>query len=299
MFVSRAGWPLLAMESQLTKRIGPGYWRAADGPYDNDGTVDAGLQAALHWSHPHADGSDGWCSRRLPLRPLVAGFLVNTLCAAGITAGLISLWRLQLIGRVAGRWWRLCGVLALGALLNLSIALGLWSRWQYAQPARQLNHDWFRPGASSESNATTLHGDRARWPISVPSDWPTAPRWIGWCGSSLGVRGYEFTSRGVPSAALMWLHVTWGPGALDPHQKINVVQVGWPLTCLQSEDLVEVEGRGAESIGSNGFPDRRGWPLPKTTPLVRRGAICNITLPGSPPSTSESDPMPFIPARPR
>jgi hypothetical protein len=48
----------------------------------------------------------------------------------------------------------------------------------------------------------------------------------------------ELTTKGVPSAAVMWYHVSWSSGAFDSHQSMKVVQSGWPIPCLQSETLI-------------------------------------------------------------
>src|SRR5262245_21104135 len=41
MFVTRSGWPFLAMQSRLVKKVTGEFWSADDGPYDNDRTIGA------------------------------------------------------------------------------------------------------------------------------------------------------------------------------------------------------------------------------------------------------------------
>ncbi|MEK6703639.1 MAG: hypothetical protein AABZ53_15370, partial [Planctomycetota bacterium] len=93
MFVTHAGWPLYAMQSTLCKD--EQHWNPKRGPYDNDGSFEAGLSVPLHWSHPHEAGSGGWLSRRLPLQPMPLGFAANSCIAAIAVGALIALWRLQ------------------------------------------------------------------------------------------------------------------------------------------------------------------------------------------------------------
>lgn len=278
--VTRAGWPFLAMESRLF--VGdPGAWTTIrNGVYGNDGTFNAGLRVPLHWTRPHFNREEGWCSRRLPLRPRLPGFAINTIFFGSVLLGLSHLWRLHRVKFPTPLWMHLAGVLMLAAGINVVLALGLWCRWQWAMKPRELQ------GKTFGSDAAILWGWQARWPCAMPADWPTVPKWIGWRGEAHGVRAYEFTTHGIPTAAWGWLHVSWGPEALDRHQSVNVVQAGWPLPTLQSEELIVVSGWKANGSGMN------------LGPVVRRAALWNVTLPGAPASTRESDPAPFIPLRP-
>ncbi len=329
MFVSRSGWPLAAMESTLrTNAIDRQFWDAADGPYDNDGTLGAGLIVPLHRTRPQEAGGNGWCPRRLPMRPLPLGFLANTAIAAGGSFGLFVLWRFQPShSDRTGGWPRprlghpACIVL-LGALLSVVVSFALWCRWQFTSTPLGLASDWLRPGVSVAQNATRLPGILARWPAAVPGAWPAKPTWIGWHGEAPGVRAYELTSRGVPSACVMWIHVSWAPGAFDHHQSMHVVQMGWPMPCFQSEELLWVPGRAPplkraanpkgravdepSPIDPDAGPLESGEALPRDIrnmfpaqePLERAGAIWNVTLPGSPRPQSASTPAPLVPIRP-
>lgn len=262
----------------------------------------AGVLVGLHHSRPQAAGSEGWCSRRLPVRPLPLGFAGSTLFWSVPAAGLLALFRLAAQrGRSGRRRWRAVGVAAAlllaGAALNVGVALGLWTRWQFGPEPLALHASWFRAGAPMDQNATSLRGPLSVWPAAVPEGWPAGPRWIGWLGSAPGVRAYEYTGRGIPDAAGMWMHVSWGGDAWDPHQEVRLVQIGWPLPCLQSEELIEVQGRReVDQNASAGTP----WPdlWRPTAPLRRTAGLLATTLPGAPQPTTGSDLTPYVPIRP-
>jgi hypothetical protein len=261
------------------------------GPFDNEGTTRAGIVVPLHWTRPQSE----WSTRRLPLRPVPIGFAVNAIVAAIAVEGLFVLWRLRGLGlrRRGLRWGQLVVIAALAVLLNILVAGVLWARWQFASPPLELLST---AAHNVGGNALVLPSHMARWPASVPNDWPRSPKWIGWGGEAPGVRHYQYTTLGVPGAAIMWLSVTWGHGAFDPHQSMNVVQVGWPLPCFQSEERITVVGRTPESdqqIERDGMDWRK--PL---MPIERTSGQLNWVLPGGPPPAHAGSPLPYLPVRP-
>lgn len=166
MAVMRAGWPLTAMRSTLRKEVQSGHWSAATGPYDNDGTWEAGLRVPLHWARAHEDRGSGLHSRRLPLRPLALGFFVNTVLASAGVMALGGMWRLHRrsvsIVRVRRRWRWIALPLAIvagGFLLNIGVAIGASCWWQFGpEPLRLSQSQW----------ATSLRGPDSTWPARVP-----------------------------------------------------------------------------------------------------------------------------------
>ena len=56
--------------------------------YANEGSLDAGLMVPLHLSMPTSAGGESVRGRRLPLRPLAAGIIVNTLLGSNAEFGL-------------------------------------------------------------------------------------------------------------------------------------------------------------------------------------------------------------------
>lgn len=293
MEVTSTGWPLLAMKSRLhNKTTSNTLWRG-EGRWESEPSLAAGLLAPLHWSRPHPSGSEGWGSRRLPLVPLPIGFIVNTACAMVPVMGLMYLWRLPSLSTRRSWIGHPATILLIAATINVVVSAGVWVKWHLASKPGELSRIDYGGRISAASDAMTLKDDLARWPAAVPSSWPLSPQWIGYDGEARGIRGYEFTSQGVPTVALMWPHVYWGAGARDVHQSINVVQAGWPFPSLQSEELVEYEGR-AEDDAAGGR-----WPGPDMTlPLKRRGAIWNVTMPGAPPPRNEFESLPLAPIRP-
>lgn len=312
MWVTEAGWPALAMRSTLRKDpyesaevtpLGPplGPFPAGepsadsspaegedvDREYDNDGLLEAGLIVGLHHSRPHDAGEVGWRSRRLPLEPAPLGFAASTLFWAAPLFGLLMLRRAGAPApsrrNARRRWINRSALLLLGLGVNLAVAFGLWGYWQFGPDPLRLKMLWLRPGVSADFGAAGLEGRLARWPAPPPQDWPDRPIWIGWQGEAAGVQAYEFTSRGIPSAAAGWYHVSWGPTAFDDREKMHVVQIGWPLPCLQSEELIDID-RTAPSTPFIAFEESRSGPV--------------LTLPGAPVPAARSQPAPPVPVRP-
>lgn len=285
MFVTRAGWPFPALESCLRHGPGQGFWFAERGPYDNDSTIESGLTVPLHWCRPQESGEAGWCSRRLPLKPIGLGFIANTLLTAPVIFTLLILCRLQPTTTPIGsafrrsRWKHPVTLVILALFANILVAFGLWARWQYA--TSQPSSLWLpRGGVSAAQGATTLSPPFDRWPAEVPSNW-SPPRWIGWLGEAPGVRTLEMKAKGIPAAAFMWLHVHWSSGAFNDDQSMNITQIGWPLPCLQAEETIEK----SPVVGG-------------VDTTVRRATVCDVTLPFAPSPTHSSDPAPFLPVRP-
>jgi hypothetical protein len=171
--------------------------------------------------------------------PLPFGFIVNTACAMVPVMGLMYLWRLRSLSTRRSWIGHPATILLIAATINVVVSAGVWVKWHLASKPGELSRIDYGGRISADSDAMTLKDDLARWPAAVPSSWPLSPQWIGYDGEALGIRGYEFTSIGVPTVALMWSHVRWVAGARDVHQSINVVQAGWPFPSLQSEELVE------------------------------------------------------------
>lgn len=286
MVVTRSGWPMLAMESRLTQTMN---WRGRQRRWDNEHSLAAGLFVPLHQTRPHPEGDDGWASRRLPLKPLPLGFAVNSALATLFMLGLAWARRMHALGTRDPLYGRVPIILACAIGVNVAVSLSLWAKWQFASKPRATEPLSYRSLASVEVNALRFQGDRASWPAKVPEVWPKAPSWIGSGGEALGVRSYELTSHGIPAAAFAWLHVTWGFGASDVHQNMHVVQAGWPLPSLQSEELIEVQGRGEKQQDDS---------LLRFAPIERRGAVWNVKLPGAPAPSSDRDPAAIIPIRP-
>lgn len=300
MFVAQSGWPFLAMQSCLHRDAIGVSWYAPRDPYDNQPLYETGLTVPLHMSHAHAAGEAGWCSRRLPLRPIWLGFVINSLFAAIGYFGFAVLWRLQPQsvrkrtgnGLRRSRWTHPLTIVLLGMLLNVAVALGVWLRWQFSTTPLWLNFDQYLADEAVDQGATSLPDAMAVWPVKVPADWPDKPRWIGRLGEAFGVRGYELTSNGIPSAAIGWMHVTWGPRADDPHQQMLITQIGWPLPCLQAGELIEVAGRTPQ----NAEDDSQIWPT--SSQIVRSPAGLGILLPNAPVPQRDRLPSPYLPLRP-
>jgi hypothetical protein len=299
MFVTRAGWPFVALQSTLRKET-PGAMSSAERDlYDNEGSYEAGITVPLHWTRPHAGGPGEWCSRRLPLQPILGGFAVNSLIASVLLLGLARLWRAQPRSILAknkrrrSRWAHPVAIVVLGLVVSVAVAYGLWLRWQSKTPT-QFPYQW-PGGGSSAQNATQLPDNLAKWPAKPPADWKK-PTWIGWRGEIFGVRGYDVTSHGIPAAASMWIHVMWSVGAFDSHQSMLIVQAGWPLPCIQSEELIDVEGRAPDPPFEQGKKPR--YPeMPSTEPLRTRGAVWDWTLSKAPAGARQGF-TPYVPARP-
>jgi hypothetical protein len=275
---------------------GPGerYWPPERGPFDNDGSIGSGMAVPLHWTRPLM----AWSTRRLPLRPLPVGFAVTSILGAGGVLGLITLWRFHRRGsnRHGGCWRTLGVIVALAVVLNLLAAGLLWAWWHSGSRALDLRKQELGHNEYQLPNAIGLPAYLGHWPAWVLADWPRRPTWIGWTGEAPGVRAYQLTTGGVPSAARMWFHTTWGPGAFDPHQSMNVVQVGWPLPCFQSEERITVAGRTAEGD----LQEKQGgtsWMIPHQ-PIERTSGQWSATLRGGPAPAIPSSPLPFVPLRP-
>jgi hypothetical protein len=304
LWVSDAGWPAYALRSTIrSTKIVDSTEPSAE---QRELALESGLAVELHHSRPHVRGEDGWRARRLPLQPLPVGFGASMAFWAMPMLALLVLCRLAKVGRCTEavglfRWVRFAlVVVSLAAAVNACVAIGLWARWQWSADPLALHTREYRRGESVGRNAAVLEGTLASWPASVPEDWPETPRWIGWLGEAPGVRGYEYTSNGVPAAAVIWFHVSWGSGAFSDHQQINVVQIGWPLACLQSEELIEDEDHDSIWVG---LQIRVSPEAPSDAPFgtvrrARRGVISSLTLPGAPQPTWASQPTPFLPLRP-
>ena len=290
MWVTESGWPAPALRSTLRARNAEWFWGA--GLYDNDSSFQAGLVLPLHHGRPHDAGPEGWGSRRLPLEPMPLGFAAGTAFWGALAFGLLVLRWLAGGAREGWRrrWLKRAFPLLLGLVVNLAVAFGLWARWQFGSKPLEFPMRWPRPGASSALNATELAEPVAVWPVDVPVEWSQRPEWIGWHGAVLGVQACQYTSRGIPVGALGWYFVTWGPGAFDVCQQVHIVQIGWPLPCLQSEELIDDAPPGAPATS------RPGGRF--ASPLVRAGAVLDVTLPGAPIPASGSHPAPFLPVRP-
>ncbi|HZW07506.1 MAG TPA: hypothetical protein VFF65_10315 [Phycisphaerales bacterium] len=302
LFVTRAGWPLLSMRSALLF-VHPNNRIDRDGRHDvpdNEGTFDAGWRVAFEHTRPQESGGDGWLGRRAPLRPIWPGFAVNSLLSGAVLLGLSILLRLQPPRKARTwrpRWNGLLTVAAFAAAMNSFVALGLWARWQFRIPSRELHYDLRRAGVSVEQGAATLPMAFADWPADVPASWPSGPKWIGWMGESPGVRMYEFTSESVPSVAAGWIHVSWGSGAFNDHQMMLVVQTGWPLPCLQSEELLAHDDPPDDGKETDEVL-RAIRKHHHTGPLVRTGGGAGVLMTSAPAPSSSRDPQAFVPLRP-
>lgn len=240
LVVGRVGWPSPAMEWRLLKARAPN-WNDQDGLYDNDGTCEAGMLFPLSWSRPWGQE---WNSRRLPLVIRPVGFLVNAAVAfvpAWCMVAVVGYVRRY--ARSGWRWRWILVSLFLGIATNMLVAAGFWfaGHVRGTQVTDRLEF--------GEPNATMLPPHLAKWPTGVPSDWPEGPAWIGWHGERCGVRAIEYTHGAIPAAALMWFHVTWGPGAFDTGHRVYLVQYGWPLPALEGVDRVSARGRDGVVLG--------------------------------------------------
>ncbi len=223
------------------------------------------------------------------MRPLPLGFVVNSACASLFVFGLARARRMRRLAVRMPVSGRVAVIIACAIGLNVTVSLGLWVKWQFATQPRKTTPLRYQKWKSADSEVLSFQNNGARCAAKVPSTWPQSPSWIGFGGEALGVRTYELTSHGIPSAAWAWLYVTWGPGASDRHQSMNVVQAGFPLPALQSEELIEVQGRTSNSAEDVWL--QRG-------PIERRGGMWNVKLPGAPAPTWEADPSAIIPVRP-
>jgi hypothetical protein len=274
MFVTQAGWPLPAMASTLRVKATVESSMTLAKAFDNEGTFDAGIAMPLHLSAPHHAGPEGWNARRLPLQPLPIGFLSNTLLASALILGLMVSWNAQprTVRRRGGASWRrpmrahpaMIVLLAAGA--NIVVAFGFWTWWQYSKDALTFGS---APRFQGDEVYAFLPKHVARWPTTVPDKW-LAPGWIARSGDVPGVRAFEYTSLPPNDRSRHmyrnWLRATW------------IVQAGWPLPCLQSEELIQ--------------------PVDEDTPPLRIGVVTNVTMPGAPEPNSLSEPTPFVPVRP-
>jgi hypothetical protein len=129
-------------------------------------------------------------------------------------------------------------LLIVGAAVNLAVAAGLWLNWHYGRPSMRLDIGSRIGGERYSQMSTDLPAALAHWPGGVPAAWGK-PHLAKWLGTAPGVRGYEFWSDAAPGPLEAWLPGPWEPESLRTRVSARVLQVGWPLACLQGEELVE------------------------------------------------------------
>lgn len=279
MRVVRVGWPRLALESVLVREQPRNtYWDNA-GSWENEPSLAAGLIVPLVQSRPLASSDHVWATRRLPMRVMTGGFAVNSAIASGMTLALTLLWRLRSSLLHTPRWQHPVALMACGFGINLLVAWGVWGVWQLQPPVRQLTV----MADSRYHTVAFVQGRAAIWPIAPPASWPDRPIAGRELGEAFGVRAYEMLSR--------WEEFKRGEprSGRDLHQKMNIVQVGWPFPTLQSEELIEVP-EGVGSIGGPAWSERRQ--------LSRRSATWTITLPGAGAPVVAEESTAIVPIRP-
>ena len=186
--------------------------------------LERGLPIAPHRVRPW---KQEWQLLRLPLRPLLLGFAVNTVAFAAPVFVLLLLLR---AGRVRPTLRSLLVASAGGTALSLAIALACWGVWiQRGQPYAQRSF--------ALAAAEPVKEERVGWPASVPDSFPDSPAWIGFNGESFGVRSYEYTATAVALAAMSWSHVTWSMDVFHDRRNVELVRYGWPLAVLESVEV--------------------------------------------------------------
>ncbi len=218
-----AGWPMPALS--WTLRANDTTWIHKEKYIEREQSwVDLGIPIAPHRVRPW---KKEWQLLRLPIRPLLLGFAVNTMVFA---APLFVLLLLLRAGKLRPSLRSVLLAVVGGTALSLAIALVCWGVWiQRGTPFTQRSF-----GMAAAEYVEEQHLD---WPARVPETFPDSPAWIGFNGESFGVRSYEYTATSVAGAAILWMHVTWSMDAFSDGREVELVRCGWPLAVLESAEV--------------------------------------------------------------